>query len=465
MTVNQIKNAIHANFLQIKSTAFLRSVVVLVGGTAFAQGLILVTLPVITRLYAPEDFSVLAVYSSIAVIFTVVACLRLEIAIPLPEDDEDAANLLALAIISCTLLSAIVALVILFFGHQIALLIDQPALHPHLWMLAPTIWIASIYVALTFWATRHKQFAAVSKTRITQAFSSITVQIGFAVLTTTGPMGLLVGQIVNGGAGAFGLGKNAFIKQKTALSKISFRGMRSTLIEYKRFPKYSTLDALASSGSNYLPVIIIAATATGPDAGYLLLATRAMAVPLALLGGAISQVYLSQAPSELRDGRLDAFTTDVISGLAKSGIGPLIFMGIAASHIFPLVFGNAWGPAGQYVIWMTPWFVMQFLSTPVSMAMHITGSLTAALMLQIFGLLLRVSTVTIAGLWAPHYLIETYAVSGFIFYATHLIVVGKTVRIGANGALKIIKSSAAIIIAWALSGVLVLETLRCFRLA
>ncbi|MFH4122330.1 translocase, partial [Acinetobacter baumannii] len=60
---------------------FLKAVSVLVGGTAFAQGLAIIALPFITRLYSPSDFSIFAVYASILGILTVASCLRFEIAI------------------------------------------------------------------------------------------------------------------------------------------------------------------------------------------------------------------------------------------------------------------------------------------------------------------------------------------------------------------------------------------------
>ena len=61
---------------------------VLVGGTAFAQAIAVLALPLLTRLYTPDDFSVLAVYAALLGIISVVACLRLEIAIPMPNIPE-----------------------------------------------------------------------------------------------------------------------------------------------------------------------------------------------------------------------------------------------------------------------------------------------------------------------------------------------------------------------------------------
>jgi len=114
---------LRTKFQSLNRGGFVRSVGVLVGGTAFAQALTVLALPLVTRLYTPFDFSVLAVFVSILSIISVAACLRLEIAIPLPESDEDAANLLALALCACSVVSALTGIVVWWFPSQIVNLV------------------------------------------------------------------------------------------------------------------------------------------------------------------------------------------------------------------------------------------------------------------------------------------------------------------------------------------------------
>ncbi len=62
--------------------AFVRNVGVLTGGTFFAQALMAAALPILTRLYTPQDFSVLAIYIAVLSIIIGVANLGLNYAIP-----------------------------------------------------------------------------------------------------------------------------------------------------------------------------------------------------------------------------------------------------------------------------------------------------------------------------------------------------------------------------------------------
>jgi O-antigen/teichoic acid export membrane protein len=63
---------------------FARNVAVVTAASALGQGLLIVSAPLLTRLYTPADFGVLAVYGSIVSLVAVVAALRYELAIALP---------------------------------------------------------------------------------------------------------------------------------------------------------------------------------------------------------------------------------------------------------------------------------------------------------------------------------------------------------------------------------------------
>lgn len=426
---------------------FVRQVGVLAGGTAFAQALTILLLPILTRIYTPAHFSVLAVYVSMLGLLSVAACLRLEIAIPLPERDADAVNVLAVALTSAIVIAVLVALVVVLFPRQIVHLVHQPPLRPYLWMLPLGLCLSGSYAAFQYWAIRKRRFSAVARTRVTQTIGGSGTQIALGAYGWA-PFGLLFGQMISSGAGVVGLARAAFQNDRNLIKSISWSEMRRMFRCYDRFPKYSTLEGLANVAGVQLPVIIIAATAIGPEAGYLMLATRVMAAPMALIGSAVGQVYLSRAPQEFRNGGLGAFTISVMGGLAKAGLGPLAFFGIVAPVLFPLVFGSNWGRAGQIVAWMTPWFMAQFLSSPVSMTMHVTGHQRGALILQVIGLLVRVGGVIAAACLISSHIVEVYAVSGLLFYVIYIVAVVKVSGGDIRSLINKLKSSFPIIGLW-----------------
>lgn len=430
---------------------FVRSVSVLVGGTAFAQAITILILPILTRLYTPADFSVLAVYAGLLGVIAVVACLRFDIAIPLPEKDADGANLLALALLLALGVSLLIAIPCLLAPAWLAGVLRQPRLEAYLWLLPFGVFLMSAYSALQFWVTRQRNFTLIARTRMTQSLGGAGAQVGFGWGGLT-PLGLIVGQTISNGAGALGLGWRTWRNSRPLLAQVSGAEMRRLFREYDRFPKYSSLESFANNAAIQVPVLIIAAAALGPEAGYLALAMRVMQAPMGLIGGAIGQVYLSRAPDEYREGRLGTFTVTILGGLMKAGVGPLAFAGIAAPTVFALVFGESWGRAGVLVAWMTPWFIFQFLASPVSMALHVTNHQKQAFLLQLLGLVLRVGFVFVAILFYRAGVSEVYAVTGFVFYLVYLFVVLIIAGCQFSEIMVQIKKSTFFILPWCVGG-------------
>ena len=415
----------------ITKNTFIRAVVVLIGGSAIAHGITAVALPVLTRLYTPADFSVLAVFSGILSVVSVAACLRFDIAVSIPEHDVDAVNLLALAVLCAGLFAAVALLIVILAPAWVTGILKQPRIEPYLVMLPVGIFLAGAYSALQMWFVRNRQFALIARSRVAQSAASAGTQVGLGALAIT-PVGLLVGFVMNTGVACIGLGYR-FLRDKRsrgAQVAASWTGMTAMAKAYQRYPKFSTFEALFNSAAIQVPIIIIAALASGPEAGYLALAMAVMQAPMALFGTAIAQVFVSKAPAEFRAGRLGSFTAEVFGGLLKAGAGPIIAAGILAPVAFPLIFGATWERAGWLVAWMTPWFVLQLLSSPLSMVLHVVGRQRAALALQLCALVLRVSTVLLASTWWPEMLPEAYALSGFVFYACYLGCVLALAKVG-----------------------------------
>ena len=107
------------------------------------------------------------------------------------------------------------------------------------------------------------------------------------------------------------------------------------------------------------------------------------------------------------------------------------------------------------VAWMTPWFILQFVSSPVSMSLHVTNNQRTALLLQLFGFVLRVGGAWLATLFLAGYVFEIYAATGFIFYLTYLMVVAKITKIKVRELLFTALTRPQVSIAWAVIGIIV----------
>lgn len=405
----------------MRSGSFIRNVMLLTGGTAFAQGLAVLALPLLTRLYSPEDFGLLSVYVAVIGIVTVVSCFRYNIAIPLPEDDVDGIALLVVSLIAATGLSALLTLLVTLASEQTAALLGQPGLEPYLWMVPLGVFVASAYNALQYWASRKKRFGLVTRTRISRSIGGVGAQVGIGAIAPT-PFGLLLGQMLYGGLGAGGLAYDLWRRDRKLLSQTHAAHIFGQASLFRRFPIWSVPEALFNTAGVQVPVILIAAVA-GPEAGFLMLAMRVMGLPMGLVGSSVAQVFLAEAPEKLRDGTLSAFTYRTMWTLFKTGAPPLVAVGALSPLLFPLVFGAEWERAGWLVAWMTPWFVLQFVASPVSMVLHVTKRPALAMALQAFGLLLRVGPLLAMASANPERMSEVYALTGAAFYGLYILVV------------------------------------------
>ncbi len=403
---------------------FLRRVSILASGTAIGQLITIASLPIITRLYSPEVFSVLAVYVSILTILCVIAGLCFEYAIPLPKSNRIAAALCTLAIFSTISFSGISALLIYFFPSVINQLTTYK-LSNILWLIPFGLFTVGLYNALQYWSTRNKQFSLISKTRITQSALGNSVKLGSGFLLGSTSIGLILGQIISQGSGFITLSVSLFKSDWKYFKKIKPKTLRLAFSRYQEFPKFTTLEVLANTSSIQLPIILIASFSIGSEAGYLMIAMQLLSAPMGLLGNAVSQVYLTEAADKYHHKQLKNFTLATIKNLAKVAILPLMLAACLAPILVPYFLGAQWQRAGILISWMTPWFFVQFITSPVSTSLYITKNQKTAFLLQLFGLCIRVGSIYLISLYNIDFLGEAYALSGLLFYAIYLLVVIK----------------------------------------
>jgi O-antigen/teichoic acid export membrane protein len=430
------------------NSGYIKSVLILVGGSGLAQVINISILPLLTRLYSPSDFSMLAVYVAIVSISSTAACLRFDITIPLPKYDASALNLLVISISLAFISSVIIFFILWFFKTEFLVATKLPAWV--IYLIPIGVFSAACYNSLQYWFSRKKQFNVIAKTRITQASSGAIVQVYGGLVASN--FLLLLGHLATSSVGILAMLSKLLAHEKQLFSKIKISTIKALIRKYEQYPKYSTLEVLANNAGIQLPIILIASFTLGEEAGYLMLAIKAMQAPMALIGGSVAQVYYSHAAIKNKEGQLSHFTSDTLKGLMKTGVGPIIFAGIVAPQVFSLIFGADWQRAGVLVSWMTLWFALQFLASPISMVMHVKNKQKHMLILTITGFIIRLGSVLLAYYFVNSRIAEVYALSGAVFYFICLVVFSFWGLSRLSIWWGIIKSGVPIIMVWALMG-------------
>ena len=345
----------------LPNNRFARSVSVLAGGTAAGQLIVIAASPILTRLYTPEDFGLLAVYAAILGLLSVVASLRYQLAIPLPESDKEAASIAVLSLLAVVVTTLFTAVVVWLFGAQIVKLVNAPGLAPYLWLVPTGLFLLGIYQIFQYWAIRTSEFSNIARTRLTQSLGMVVTQIvGYSL----GPIALLLGRVVGQSAGIIGLARSAFNKNSDDFRSTTVKDIKYGASKYRNFPIISTWTGLASSAGLNLPPLFIAGFLGVSSAGLFSLAHRVLSQPMAVIGKAVSDAFYQKAAQANREGNLGDSVESIYSILVKLALPPAITIFIAIPDVFIFVFGAEWALAGELARWMTPWLFFQFVVSP-----------------------------------------------------------------------------------------------------
>lgn len=369
---------------------FARSVSVLVGGTAAGQAIMVLASPLLTRLYTPDDLGLLAVYVALLGMVTVLASLRYQLAIPLPNHDEEAADVVALSLLIVLAVTALSAVAVFLFREPIARAINTPALADYLWLLPPGVLLLGVYQVFNYWAIRIKAFPAIARTKLTQSLSMVAIQLGGFML---GPVALLIGQVAGRAVGALGLGKKTVAARRSAFQQIRAAGIWRAARRYRRFPIYSTWGAAFNTVGTQSPFLLLAASFGAGSAGAYLLAHRVLTAPLSLIGRSIADVFFANAATAYRNGSLGPLVAGVHEKLAQIAMPHAMVLVLAGPELFSLVFGQEWRQAGVFAQWMAPWCYLILVTSPLSTLFSVLGKQRAEMVFQ--GWLLTTRTVAL----------------------------------------------------------------------
>lgn len=380
----------------LPKSKFVRNISILAGGTASAQLLMVLASPLLTRLYSPADLGLLAVYTGLFAIISVVSGLSYELAIPLPESDQEAIHIAVVALISVTTVSLLTAIGVLIAGDQIAEVLGVAELSNILWLLPFGIAFQGAYKILNFWAVRSKEFPVIARTRIAQAVTMLAIQLlGHKAGSSSLVSGHTIGQL----AGSLTLIRSAF--RRLALKKWRWNGVWRMAKRHRKFPLFSTWSEFFNAVGQQLPPLMFAALFSAGAAGLYALAHRVLTVPVTVVGQAVAGVFFADAAEAYRERRLAKLVGIVHDRLAKVAMPPMLALAVVGPEFFSLVFGGEWRDAGEFARWMTPWLYLVFVTSPLSLLFPVLEKQKELMLFQVVVLFARVSSILL-GAWSEN---------------------------------------------------------------
>ena len=350
---------ISSNILKIIHSSILmsplwRGIFTISAGTVFAQLITIIASPLLTRLYTPYDFGIMALFSAVLSILIVIGSLRYEFAIPLPQKDSDAAQITLLCIGLLIGISVFSLIFMFFFSQNIISFFKLEMISQYLWLLPIGLIGAGIYNIFNYWAIRKRDYSRITYTKINQSLAgSISkITMGFYHF---GPLGLIIGEILSQTTGIVTFLRSIWIKDKENFKHLSFPGIEDVVKKYSRFPLFSLPSSIVNSITMQLPVFMLSHFYGFQVVGLYSLSYMVLVFPASFISSAMAQVFLGELSILLHEkpNKIKNFYNLTIKNLFFIGLPLFLILAIITPLGFPLIFGDIWKDAGWYCIPLT----------------------------------------------------------------------------------------------------------------
>jgi len=312
--------------MQISSNqSFISNAFKLIAATSFAQVLGILITPLLTRIYAPEVFGLLQIYLSIVYIISPLCTCDYEVAILLPDDEEDAKSILCTAIILTTVVSILCVIGLYLPTDPILKVLNAQKLGSYVYLIPLSVFCTGTFNAMSYWLTRKENFGLIAICRSAQAFINQGSKLALGIFSAGSFIAFLSGNILSDMAQVLIM---LFYCSREILNSIKgksfWKRVKYNMVRFYRFPLFSFPAKFIYQGTSELPALMFAYFFSPTIVGYYALGCKLLWIPIDIVSKAVSRVLLQQVAANKKDEvALKALATRVLECLAILSIFPM----------------------------------------------------------------------------------------------------------------------------------------------
>lgn len=348
------------SIISLIKSASVRNFTKLLSANVVAQVIGLLVYPILTRVYAPEDFGLLNLFLSIANVLVVLAIADYYYAIVLPKNNKHAVALTHVSILLLLIVVGLVAISVCFSA-PISRLFKSPSLAEYYWMMPIYVLVMGAWNILNYWYIRQKKFGRISEFQITQSALSAGGKIGF------GYAGVLQGGMIYSViiAPVISLITNLLLSWRTtlrSLCEVSWQEMKKQSKDYRNFPLFVLPRSFINVLAGQLPVLLLTPFFGAKYVGLFSMAVLLGYTPIGTITRAIYQVLYQN-------------TTERVHQNLSIGTVFWRFIGYTSLIIIPVfsvlyfflpdltawLLSEEWRVVGEYIRWMLPWLYFSLI--------------------------------------------------------------------------------------------------------
>jgi O-antigen/teichoic acid export membrane protein len=383
---------------------FLHSFAILSGSNLLAQVINLLTYFILPRFfYSPEEFGVLGLYLPVYFILFEIINLKMDQSIMLPKQDCEAKQLVTFSwVVASVFAFALFPLIWVFSNFIIPL--ETHLLYFLSFSLLLGGWLQPILV----WLNREKQYFQMGNIRVMQAVATLICSILFYYYRALDLNGLILGFI---GGQIIAILMASFFIPKTGWSLAK----RPLVLKYKQFIQFGSFSAMVSTLSRNLPAFAIKFFFSDAVLGWYTVASKYLNAPIGIFSTSLGQVYFKEA-AIAQQPRLKQLTIEIIRNIFVLVVIPTIVFLFYGEQLFVWALGPQWANAGKIAQVLILWYMVAYISGPLSILIDVKMKLKWELKYNLLLLLARILALASAFLIGDVFIVlGIFALVGVIF--------------------------------------------------
>jgi O-antigen/teichoic acid export membrane protein len=393
----------------MQMNSFTANVFKLLRGTAAAQLVGLLAIPLLARWFTPESFGALQAMQSLLALALVASAGRMEIAI-LSVSEAELPHLLSLCVWLCVCTSVASLMVVLLWSFVAPDGLGQ--LGKLAYLLPLLLLMAGLGQVLSYLLLRKKEFDLSAKSKVTQSFSYVCAAVTMGVILPS-TLGLIIADAI-GRLGLLLAGLRARVASEFSVCVPSQAALVSIWRKHQQLLLVSLPSAIINAiGAAYTPLVIFFVF-DAFHAGQYALVDRLLGTPIAMICIAASQVYMTSF-ADAKQSALDHSPRALFRRLVRInlliGAVPAVALFAAAPSLCKWLLGPQWLVAGLFAQALMPLMLCSFVVMPVNMTLVMSGNLPLQLAWDIGRLLAFITT------WTAIYRLRLEPVAGVALHS------------------------------------------------
>jgi lipopolysaccharide exporter len=345
---------------------FLGSAAILTASAALTTGAMVLMEPITSRFFGPESYGMAAVFASVVQVMATIGCLRYEVALVIPEADDEAASLLGLGGVIALTVTVVTACLTAVFGRTVLAWLNAGALTPVLWALPVQVAFMSTESLLRHWNIRHRRFRLVGVGQLLVGVPAATAEVcGGAAGFRTGQNLVALRAVAQVVAPLYLLYRLARDDLAFVRRHVTLRGLLDGARRYVKFPMFDAGAVLLNLASWHAPVVLLVGFFGASVGGLFTKALYLLYLPTVLVGESVGQVFLQHSAVARAAGKDLAELVNAVScRMISLGVLPFAAVAVVGPSVFSAALGARWAEAGIYAGILAPWmFAVLVLSS------------------------------------------------------------------------------------------------------